>query len=253
MRIYDFEELYRTVFIIEEYSEGESLEDLLKRIKTIPIPRAIDFLTQICQGLSYAHQQGIVHQDVKPANIYVQPDDRLKILDFGLACPKNTEDSMLSGSLFYMAPEQIEGNPVDQRTDIYALGITAFEMMTSKRPFPETDLIALEEMHRTQEIPDPADVVPNLPDELRGFILKACRRDPDQRYQDMNQALESIQPLAEKYSAIRNRQTSEKRKMTTVFLIYKDEHQSALDRLMEEFSSKANEHGIILKVTDYQV
>jgi len=222
-------------------------------MKTIPIPLAIDFFVQICEGLDYAHRQGIVHQDIKPANIYVQPGDRLKILDFGLACPQGTEDMDLAGILFYMAPEQIEGETVDQRSDIYALGITAYEMVTGRRPFPEDDLVAQEEMHLNEEIPDPAEIVPDLPEALRGFILKACRRDPNQRYQDVNQALGALQPLAEAHCAAQKGHPMEKRKMATLFFVYKDEHQVALDKLMEEFSFEANECGAMLKAVDFHV
>lgn len=250
IKIYDFEELYRTVFIIMECLEGESLEVLLKRTKNLSIPRSIDFLNQICLGLDYAHQHGIVHQDIKPANVFIQPGDRLKILDFGLACPQGSEDSLFSGTPLYMAPEQIEGESVDQRADLYALGITAYEMLTGKKPFPDDDLLALEEMQLNQEIPDPADLIPDLPGALRNFVVKACRRDPSERYQNVGEALYALEPLAQEYRWIRKKFTQEKRKMTTLFLVYKDEHRSALERLMDEFSTQANEHGVIVKATD---
>jgi serine/threonine protein kinase len=250
IRVYDIEELYRTIFIIVEHLEGETVDDLLGRSKTIPMRRIVDFLIQICSGLSYAHERGIVHQDIKPANLFVQPGDRVKILDFGLACPRGTEDKDLAGTPSYMAPEQIEGRTLDQRTDMYALGITAYEMLTGTRPFPEDDLVALEEMHLNQEIPDPAALIQDVPKALRRFILKASRRDPCQRYQDAYQAIEDLQPLAEEFGLINKYLTQEKRKMTTLFLFYKDEHQLALNQLMEEFSDKAKELGVTLTARD---
>lgn len=92
IRVYDIEERFKTVFIIMEYLRGESLRSLLNRLKKIPWKLAADFLAQICSGLSYAHSKGIIHRDINAANIFVQPDDRVKIFDFGTACPVGTED-----------------------------------------------------------------------------------------------------------------------------------------------------------------
>jgi len=251
IRVYDIEERFRTVFIIEELVEGESLKDLIGRLKTIPPPVATDFLIQICSGLSYAHQRGIIHRDINASNIFVLRDDRVKILDFGLACPIGTEDLTSSGTVFYMAPEQIEGEAVDQRTDIYALGLTAYEMLTGQRPFPEEDIGSLMEKHLNEDVPDPATMVPNLPEALRGFIRRACRRSPDQRYQDVGQALEALQLLAKEFGLTRKNLFFEKPKMTTLFIMYKGEHQLALNRLMEDFSNQVRELGAVLKAANF--
>jgi serine/threonine protein kinase len=200
IKIYDIEDLYGTVFIIMELVEGESLREMLERLGVIPPSLAADFLVQICTGLGYAHQEGILHQDINPANILVQRDDRLKILDFGLACPPGTEDrGIFDGTIEYMAPEQIECKPVDQRTDIYSLGITAYEMVTGRRPFQTDDVRRVMEMHLNQDIPDPAQVVSGLPEGLRRFIVKACHRDPARRYGDMEEALKDLLPLAKEF------------------------------------------------------
>jgi serine/threonine protein kinase len=99
----------------------------------------------------------------------------------------------MGGALPYLAPELLDGEPADQRSDIYALGITAYEMVVGHRPYPEASAGALMKLHRTQDIPDPAEKVPDLPEALRGFILKACRRDPAERYQSVSRALEELQ------------------------------------------------------------
>ena len=199
VKIYDIEEMFQTVFIIMEYVVGDSLKSLIDSLKKIPPRVAVDFLIQICSGLDYAHQQGIIHRDINSFNIMVQRDGRLKILDFGLACPIGTEDHSSLGTVFYMSPEQIEGEILDQRTDIYALGITAFEMLTGKRPFPEDDIGTLMDMHVHEDIPDPAEIVPDLPGVLRRFIIKACHRDPNQRYQNMIEAQNDLLPLVNEY------------------------------------------------------
>jgi serine/threonine protein kinase len=132
------------------------------------------------------------------SNVIIRRDDRLKILDFGLACPSGTRDFSSLGTIAYMAPEQIEGDPMDQRTDIYAVGITAFEMVVGKRPFPEDDAQALADMHLTHDIPDPAASAPDLPQDLQRFITKACQRNPNSRYEDMRQALADLRRIAQK-------------------------------------------------------
>ena len=198
IKIYDIEERYRTVFIIMEFLEGESLDAMLGRLKTIPPALAVNLLIQICSGLQYAHQRGIIHRDINSSNVIIRRDDRLKILDFGLACPIGTKDFSSLGTIAYMAPEQIEGGPMDQRTDIYAVGITAFEMVVGNRPFSEDDAQALADMHLTRDIPDPAADAPDLPQDLQRFIIKACRRDPDCRYGDMDQVLADLRRIAKK-------------------------------------------------------
>ncbi|MCP4345693.1 MAG: protein kinase [Desulfobacterales bacterium] len=246
IRVFDIEERFRTVFIIMEHLEGESLKDLLSRLKTIHPMLAADYLFQVCSGLEYAHRQGVIHRDINALNIFVQPQDRLKLIDFGLACRLGTEDFLMGGALPYLAPELFDGGPANERTDIYALGITAYEMLTGKNPYPDADSGELMKIRRTRDIPDPAREVSGLPEELRRFIIKACCRNPEERYQNVSQVLEDIRPL------IRKDKPSfyEKRKITTLFLFHTDRHQQALNRLLEDFSANARKIGVELKITD---
>ena len=109
VRVYDFEERYRTLFIIMEYLKGNSLKDMICHLRAVPPQLTANFLIQICSALAYAHRRGIIHRDINPSNIIVQPDDQIKILDFGLACPAGTKDFSNTGTAYYMAPEQIDG------------------------------------------------------------------------------------------------------------------------------------------------
>ena len=252
VKVYDFDERYRTLFIIMEYVQGDSLIDMISHLKALPAKLAVNFLDQICSALEYAHQRGIVHRDINPSNIIIQPNDQLKIFDFGLACPTGTEDFSNTGTAFYMAPEQIEGDPVDPRTDIYALGITVYEMVTGQRPFPENDLKSLLDLHLSHNIPDPARIVPDLPELLRNFIIKAGRRNPAERYQNVAEAIEDLQPLVGEFGLTNKELSMEKRKMASLFLIYKDEHQLALKELMDDFSTKVQNLGIVLKAADFR-
>ena len=253
VKIYDIEERYRTLFIIMEHVIGKPLDEMINHLKVIPPLLATDFLIQVCEALRYAHERKIIHRDINPTNIIVQQNDRLKILDFGLACPVGTEDFSNAGTAYYMAPEQIQGEPVDPRTDVYALGITAYQMVTGKKPFSRKDFRALLDMNLNQDVPDPAEVVSDLPEALRRFILRAGRWDPAQRYQNAYQAIEALRPMAKKSKHVsQNNLTFEKRKVSTIFLAYKEEQQLALNRLIDEFSAKAQTLGVTLKIADFR-
>jgi len=196
IRIYDVEERFKTLFIIMEHLEGESLGVMLKRLNSIPPYVAANIIIQIGQALHYAHRKGIVHRDINPDNIFVQKNSRVKLLDFGVACPIDTDDYLFGGAMSYLAPELLDGDPADQRSDIYALGITAYEAIAGKRPYSEESTSDLIRMKRSMDIPDPSEKVPGLPENLRRFICRSCIRDPHKRYQDMGQALDELLSLA---------------------------------------------------------
>ena len=252
VKVYDFEERYRTLFIIMEYVQGETLMDMIGHLRRLPPRLVVKFLYQICLGLEYAHQQGVIHRDINPSNIIVKPNDELKILDFGLACPIGTEDFANTGTGYYMAPEQIEGEPLDPRTDIYALGISAYEMITGQRPFPEDDLKSLLDLHLCHNIPDPVQVVPDLPPLLSDFITKSSRCKADERYQTVAEAMDDLQSLMIEFGIEHKNLSTERRKMASLILIYKDEQQKDLTELMEDFSGKAQTLGIDIKVADFR-
>jgi serine/threonine protein kinase len=251
LRVYDIEERYKTIFIIEEMIEGESLEKLMGRLKCISPKLAINFLIQLCSGLQYAHKKSIIHRDINPSNIFIQQNDQLKILDFGLSCPIGTKDFASFGTMDYMAPEQIKSDPMDQRTDIYALGITAFEMLAGQKPFPETDPQKLMDLHLDCGIPDPADVMPHIPESMQKFILKACRQDPAQRYQTMSQALDDLNRLADELGIVSQHNEDKKINMTSLFMVYKENQQPAVRQLMKSLRAQARELGIDLKAADF--
>jgi serine/threonine protein kinase len=181
----------------------DAWRDLQKPSQTV----ILELFAKLCRAVHYAHQRGIIHRDVNPSNIIVQPNDKVKIFDFGLACPIGTQDFANTGTADYMAPEQITGDPVDPRTDIYALGITAYELVVGKGPFPKNSPKELLDHHLIRDIPDPKQVVPGLPDELGTFIRRAARRDPAQRYQDARQAISTILPLLNQAELLHDKQS----------------------------------------------
>ena len=247
VRVYDIEELYGTVFIIMEYLEGESLRNILNRTPRLPLTMVLNIILQTCAGLNYAHEKGFVHQDIKPANIFIQSDGRAKILDFGLACCPGTSDFCLPGTVYYMSPEQIEGESVDERTDIYALGIMAYEMITGQRPYPEDDLARLMGLHVQEDIPDPRLLVPDLPEALNYFIKRATQRNPSARFKSVWEILRDLQPLANNMSHQGQLQAEEQQKTLSLFLSYQDEQQLVLDDMVEDFSNELKKIGAVLQ------
>jgi serine/threonine protein kinase len=206
---------------------------------------------QICRGLKYAHDQRIVHQDIKPGNIFILPNDKIRILDFGLAAPFGSEGYM-DGSPYYMAPEQIECLPVDNRTDIYSLGLTVYEMVTGEKPFHSDDQWEMMQMRLTKDIQDPRTSMPDLPDALRRLILKACARLPADRYPAIENIIDDLRPLAEEYGIARESPQSEMQNISTIFLFYGDGHLSAIRHLMDDFNLKAKKMGIKIKIADIE-
>jgi serine/threonine protein kinase len=249
VRVYDIEELFRTIFIIMEYLEGVPLDYVLDKMPRLPVTKILDVLLQVCNGLSYAHDQGIIHQDIKPANLFIQSDGRARIVDFGLSCPRGTIDCSLPGTVYYMSPEQILGESVDERTDIYSLGILAYEMISGQRPYPEDNLVDLMKLHVCEDVPDPRILVPDLPDELHYFIRRATQRDPVARFNSTWEIIRDLQPLADKIGLEREPKPGQTRKMMSLFLFYQEEQQLILNRLVENFNSEVDKIGAELKVT----
>jgi serine/threonine protein kinase len=245
-------ERFRTVFLIMERWEGESLRSLLQRWIILPLPRVTDFLMQTCSGLDDAHRQGMVHRDISPANLVIMPGDRLKIVDFGLSLPDEGSNQKVSDSLQYKAPEQMEGRQPDQRTDVYAAGVVAFEMVTGKKPFPDDDLAAMAAKKLDPEFPDPSKWQPGLPEILRRFILKACAPQPAERFQNAHQALNHLQPLYDSYGLDRQNQIDKHRRIVTFSLRYSGKDQPALKKLLQEFSDKLKQLDAEIKAADIQ-
>jgi len=195
--VFDIAGLYRTIFIFREYLEGEPLHKVLDETPQQPLNRVIKILLQICSGLAWSHEQGLIHQGIKPSNVFVLPNDQVKLIDFGLAFPKGAIYPSLGEAIQYMAPEQIAGESIDERTDIYSLGITAFEMITGQKPFTDVGIHEFLDFYAQLEIPHPHLSDPDLPDDLCSFIMKATQKSPDKRYQNIPEIISDLKPLLE--------------------------------------------------------
>jgi eukaryotic-like serine/threonine-protein kinase len=252
VRVYDIEHLYRTIFIVMEYLSGQSLKDILERMRRLPFTRAMNLLIQVGKGLEYAHEQGIVHRDIKPDNIFISQGDQVKIVDFGLALPVGTGEGMdLVGTPYYMAPEQIDCEPVDERTDIYSLGITAFEISTGFMPFSGPDVGEILIAHQEKPLPDPRSLKPDLPAAFNDFIQKAAQKDPAKRHQTMGQVVADLKLLAERYVPSQDVDGNPSLENMVLHLSYHDVDRLELARVVEDFGEQLKKLGVELSVASF--
>jgi serine/threonine protein kinase len=156
------------------------------------------------------------------------------------------------GTIFYISPEQINGDPIDERTDIYSLGITAYEMITGETPFTGEDFRTLINAHLHKDIPDIRARFPDIPDALHTFLTKATQKEPSARYRNVSEILKELTPLAETCSIDVTPRACKLNKMIGMFVQYQDEQQLAIKRFIEEFSKNISETEAILRVTPFE-
>ncbi|QQR72808.1 MAG: serine/threonine protein kinase [Holophagales bacterium] len=187
--VYDFGVQEGIPYLVQEYLSGEDLDHKIKRRDFLAFPQKLFYLIQIARGLEFAHAHGVIHRDIKPANIRVLEDDTAKILDFGiakaaLASTNLTQAGMTLGTASYLSPEQIRGEAVDRRTDIFSFGILAYELLSYRRPFEGPQISAI--FYRIlNEAPRPLrELWPDGPDELIQLVGRCLEKDPARRYPD---------------------------------------------------------------------
>lgn len=184
--VFDVFEFQHNTYIAMEYLDGITLEKYLQKFKKLPLETIIDFMTQCLDGLSYAHKNKIVHRDLKPSNIMIVKDTLAKITDFGLAKrvgSPHSQDGFLVGTPHYMSPEQIDGKPLDGRSDIFSLGVILYELLSRKRPF-EGDTISQILKQILFDNPEPVfNFDSSIPREISQIVMKAMEKEPDKRFQ----------------------------------------------------------------------
>jgi serine/threonine protein kinase len=182
-----------------EYVEGETLSHKL-RVGTVDMWGGMSYIAQVLRALMYAHERGVVHRDIKPSNIMVTSEEKAVLLDFGLAVSElDTERSRsgsIVGSLHYMSPEQVRGQKVDARSDLYSLGITLYEIVTGQLPIKGNSQYEIMDGHLRQHPIPPREINPAIPADLAGLVMWAMQKDPSVRIpsaQDFLRGLESVQ------------------------------------------------------------
>ena len=189
-------------YIVQEFLTGEDLDRKIKRKDDLSLAWRVRVLADICDGLHYAHTSGIVHRDVKPSNIRILEDGTVKIMDFGIAKSMVTESTLTQtgitlGTASYLAPEQIRGEPVDARTDIFSLGVLAYELFTYTRPFTGDHISTVLYKIMNENPPSPAEVVPGLPPELVAVIEKTLEKDRSNRFSSCAELKASLMAVLE--------------------------------------------------------
>jgi len=185
--IYEVGEAAGQHYIAMTYLPGRGLDkDLEETDGPLPLAQVVDIVSQVAQSLEYIHQRGAIHRDVKPANVIVSDAGRATLLDFGIVRAadgtKLTTAGEMMGTPQYMSPEQAEGEEIDHRSDIYALGVMAYQMCTGHAPFEDTSPVVVLRLHADKAPPDPREVNPDLPDAVAEVILKALAKQPEDRY-----------------------------------------------------------------------
>ncbi|OYN78918.1 Stk1 family PASTA domain-containing Ser/Thr kinase [Mycolicibacterium sphagni] len=176
-------------YIVMEYVDGVTLRDIVHTDGPIPFRRAIEIIADACQALNFSHQHGIIHRDVKPANIMISKTGAVKVMDFGIARAladtgnSVTQTAAVIGTAQYLSPEQARGEPVDARSDVYSLGCVLYEILTGEPPFVGDSPVAVAYQHVREDPVPPSQRYPGISPELDAVVLKALAKNPDNRYQ----------------------------------------------------------------------
>ena len=185
VNIYDWGPVDGTYYIVMEYVEGETLKDHIRREGRYAPGEAVRIALELLSAVQVAHAAHIVHRDIKSQNILIDPAGAVKVTDFGIAKADDsqmTEAGSILGTAQYLAPEQAKGEPVDERSDLYSVGVVFYEMLTGSLPFRGDSAVTVALKHVNEQPPEPAELVPGLPYSLNQIVLKALAKSPDQRY-----------------------------------------------------------------------
>ena len=196
VEMYDVGEDDGKYYIVMEYLDGKTLKSLIKRRGALTILEVIDIMTQLTSAISCAHEKYIIHRDIKPQNVMILDDGRVKITDFGIAMALNSQDltqtNSVMGSVHYLAPEQASGAASTIKCDIYSLGIVMYELLTGKVPFKGENAVEIAIKHMKNPIPSVREFNKDIPQSIENIVLKACAKNPKNRYDSVNSMYNDI-------------------------------------------------------------
>ena len=194
VNVYDVGEDRGLYFMVMELVEGITLKEYIQKKVRLTPKEVISITLQVCAGIEAAHNNGIIHRDIKPQNIMISKEGKVKVTDFGIAkaTTSNTISTNAMGSVHYTSPEQARGGFSDIRSDIYSLGITMFEMITGELPFDGETTVSIAIKHLQEDIAAPSELVPDIPYSLERIILKCTQKSVDRRYQNMEDVIADL-------------------------------------------------------------
>jgi eukaryotic-like serine/threonine-protein kinase len=197
VRMYDLGKSDETAFVTMEFMEGETLAQALDRRGKLPVDEAVTIMRQVCDGLAAAHNNHIVHRDLKPANIMCTPEGRIIIMDFGLArdvaADHLTQTGMVLGTIDYMSPEQSHGETVDARSDLFAVGLILYELLTGARPFSADSAVATLIKRSQERAKPPSTIDPTIPQAVDAIVMRCLETDPANRYKAATEILADLE------------------------------------------------------------
>ncbi len=206
--VYDWGKDGDTYYIIMEYLRGTDLKSGIRKHGALDCKKVAQIGSQIAQALSVAHNHDIIHRDIKPQNIMVQPDGNIKVMDFGIARAKNshlTTDNSVLGTAHYVSPEQTQGKPLGPTTDLYSLGIVMYEAATGRVPFDGENAVTVAMKQVTEQPVPPSQINPNVDPQLEAIILKCMQKDPKDRFQTADELYRTLHDyLAGRMQAVNN-------------------------------------------------
>ena len=186
VEVYDVGEDDGKYFIVMEYVEGKTLKQLIKKRGSLTLPEVIDIMLQLTSAIAHAHESYIIHRDIKPQNVIILEDGRVKIMDFGIAVALNagelTQTNSVMGTVYYIPPEQANGGKADVKSDIYSLGILMYELVTGHVPFRGENPVEVAIKHMSEPLPSICEYDPEMPQSIENIILKAAAKNPQNRY-----------------------------------------------------------------------
>ncbi len=196
VEMYDVGEDNGKYFIVMEYVDGKTLKSLIKKRGALNLTEAIDIMLQLTSGIACAHDSYIIHRDIKPQNVMILEDGRVKITDFGIAMALNsnelTQTNSVMGSVHYLPPEQASGSGSTIKSDIYSLGILMFELLTGTVPFKGDNAVEIAIKHMRDQIPSVCKINPSIPQSVENIILKAAAKNPKNRYDSVSEMYEDL-------------------------------------------------------------
>lgn len=202
IQVYDFnhDDESDSYYMVLEFLPGETVQQHLERLnksdRKVSSAKAMQYMIDICEAVGYAHQRGMIHRDIKPANLMINVTDQCILMDFGIAKivggQRHTATGAVVGTAMYMSPEQIKGESPDNRSDIYSLGVTLFEMVSGQPPYQADSAMTLMMMHVNDPVPEIKNLNPDVPNDLVEVINKALAKDPNNRYQSASQMAKAL-------------------------------------------------------------